>query len=77
MVTTPIGLVSGASATALELNGKIVAAGSSYDSPDSNVVLVRYNPNGSLDTTFGGGKGITTLDFNNSDDIAHGLALDG
>ena len=38
----------------------------------------RYLANGSLDTTFGGGDGISTVDFNLfSDDRANGMVLDG
>src|SRR6266545_3091173 len=55
-VTTPIGA---ANALVLQPDGKLVAAGSNYISP-SDFVLVRYNPNGSLDTSFGVGGKVTT-----------------
>ena len=55
-VTTPIGA---ANALVLQPDGKLVAAGSNYISP-SDFVLVRYNPNGSLDTSFGGDGKVTT-----------------
>src|SRR5262245_19767458 len=42
-------------------DGKIVAVGWTYGS-DEDWALARYNPDGSLDTTFGVG-GMTTLDF--------------
>ena len=59
-------------AMAIQANGKIVMAGAAMKSvagsffPDSDVALVRYNPDGSLDTSFGtGGKVIT--DFGSAD----------
>jgi uncharacterized delta-60 repeat protein len=57
----------GARAIAIQPDGKIVVAGHS-DAPngDSNFALVRYNPDGSVDTTFGDNSifpGTTLLDF--------------
>lgn len=50
-------------------DGKILVAGSSlYHNFD--FALVRYNPNGSLDTSFSGDGKLTT-DFNNSYDVAN------
>lgn len=50
-----------AQALTLQPDGKIVAAGYFYNAPD-NFVIVRYNTNGSLDTTFDGdGKVFTAL----------------
>lgn len=56
-----------ASAVVIQADGKIVAAGRS-DAPngDSNFALIRYNPDGSVDTTFGGNAifpGTTLTDF--------------
>jgi uncharacterized delta-60 repeat protein len=50
-VTTDIG--GGASAVALQADGKIVVAGGGFD-------LVRYNADGTLDSTFGDGGKVTT-----------------
>ena len=64
---------------AIEPSGKIIAAGSSeagFSEGETDFTLVRYNPNGSLDTTFGGGDGISRVDFNNSVDVAKGMTLD-
>ncbi len=47
-----------------------------YAAEPSDFAIIRYNTNGSLDTTFGGGDGISTVDYSNSDDNAHGMALD-
>jgi uncharacterized delta-60 repeat protein len=48
-------------------DGKIVAAGiSSNNDRDQPRAVVRYNRNGSLDRTFGGGDGTVTPDFTGS-----------
>jgi uncharacterized delta-60 repeat protein len=78
IVTTQIGTFAIATSVAIQSDGKVLAAGTSSDTvPMGDFALVRYNPNGSLDTTFGGGDGTTTVDFNNSNDSAGGMALDG
>lgn len=50
IVITPIGSSSGGSSMAIQSDGKIIGAGKSGN---SDLAVVRYNPNGSLDTTFG------------------------
>ena len=56
-VTTPFGPgVASASALVLAPDGRIVAAGRG----GSDFALARYDPNGSLDTTFGDGGKVTT-----------------
>ncbi|MFP3991842.1 hypothetical protein U9R90_31085 [Streptomyces sp. E11-3] len=50
--------------------GKMIAAGSA----NSDFLLVRYNSDGTLDTSFGGGDGIVTTDFNGFSDLAFGFA---
>lgn len=61
-VTTAIGQNSLANALVLQPDGKLVAAGYSYDVSAASEVfaLVRYNPNGTLDTSFGSGGVVTT-----------------
>jgi len=52
-------------AVAVQADGKIVVVGTTYtdnDYSDEDFAIVRYNPNGSLDTTFGV-NGIVTTDF--------------
>ncbi len=73
-VVTPVGTgSSGANALVLQPDGKLVAAGWSV-SGDNDFALVRYNPDGSLDTTFGsGGKVITPVGTGN--DYANALVL--
>jgi uncharacterized delta-60 repeat protein len=60
-VTTSIGRLSFASALVRQPDGKLIVAGESGSS-DSNgkVALVRYNSNGSLDTSFGRGGKVTS-----------------
>ncbi len=134
IVVTPIGAGGFAFSVAIQPDGKIVAAGSSSNGPDGCIAIVRYNSNGSLDTTFdsdgilitsvcgvfvssgpaggsvevetsgklvvasssngdfavarynaegsidttfGGGDGVSTVDFDNTDDVFRGMALDG
>jgi uncharacterized delta-60 repeat protein len=59
IVVTPVSTGPGtdiANSVALQGDGKLLVAGIS----GSDVALVRYNVDGSLDTTFGGGDGIVT-----------------
>ncbi len=63
-----------AAAVAIEPNGKIVVAGSSNDSLNNKFALVRYNQNGSLDTTFGV-KGKVTTSFDNTYDDGNSMAI--
>ena len=60
---------------ALQANGKIVAVGDAARPSASDFALARYNPNGSLDTTFSG-DGKQTTDFGGVD-VANGVALQG
>lgn len=54
---------------AVQPDGKIVAAGTATTAATGNdFALVRYNPNGSIDTTFGAG-GKTTTDFFGQADV--------
>jgi uncharacterized delta-60 repeat protein len=60
-LTTMIGTVSDyASSVIQQTDGKLVAAGSSYNGNNYDFALVRYNANGSLDTTFSGDGKLTT-----------------
>ena len=61
---------------AIQPDGKILVAGRALSSTNgtSDFVVLRYNPDGSLDTSFGiDGKVFT--DFSNSTDYAHAIAL--
>jgi len=54
VVTSVGGSRDGAFSLAIQTDGEIVVAGTSFHNPNSDIAIVRYNPNGSLDTTFGG-----------------------
>lgn len=74
-VTTDIGNADNESfALAIQSDGKIIAAGSSYNGSNEDFALVRYNSNGTLDTTFGT-NGIVTTDFGNTPEVVNGLAV--
>ena len=51
--TTDLGATDEAFAVALQTDGKIIVAGSSRSAAFGHLALVRYNSDGSLDTTFG------------------------
>jgi uncharacterized delta-60 repeat protein len=79
-VTTLIGSGGEATALAVQSDGKLVAAGYSHDATTgNNFTLVRYKPNGSLDTGFGGKApdvpGTVTTDIGGADDDAFAVAL--
>jgi uncharacterized delta-60 repeat protein len=74
------GGIEEATALALQPDGKIVAAGSSFTvpgGPDQAVALARYLPNGALDTTFGGsGNGKVLIDWRSGTiDFANAVAI--
>ena len=56
-VITPFGINSGVIALTIQQNQKIVAAGGSFNGTTVESAMIRYNPDASLDPTFGiGGK---------------------
>ncbi|TMA94304.1 MAG: hypothetical protein E6J70_17450, partial [Deltaproteobacteria bacterium] len=60
-VTTPIGSIDDeAFALVLQPDGKLVAAGYTSSASNTAFALVRYNADGSLDTSFGTGGKVTT-----------------
>ena len=67
-------------ALVLQSDGKIIAAGTDFvdfnpgDMSDTDFALARYNPDGSLDTTFGNGGTVTT-DFLGAEDDAFSVLL--
>src|SRR5947199_876603 len=73
IVTTTFPEGSYAFALALQSDGKIIAAGTVFvdfnpgDMSDTDFALARYNPDGSLDRTFGNGGNGTTDFFGNED----------
>ena len=74
-VTTPANSFDGGSA-ALQKDGKVVVAGTSYAITGDDFAVIRYNPDGTLDTTFNGtGKVTTAVASGNGTDSASALAL--
>lgn len=60
-VTTPMGRLSSASALVRQPDGKLIVGGvSGSNNSNGKIALVRYQPDGSLDTTFGHGGKVTT-----------------
>jgi uncharacterized delta-60 repeat protein len=78
IVTTPIGTVDQAFATAIDGVGRIVVAGSAFaTATKKDFAVARYLPDGSLDSAFGGGDGVVTTNFaTGSVDDAFDVALD-
>jgi uncharacterized delta-60 repeat protein len=76
-VTTDFpGLAAVASSVVVQPDGKIVVAGGAFPlfTFAGDFKIVRYNPNGSLDTSFGNG-GIVTTDFQGQGSYAFSVAL--
>lgn len=75
-ITTDFGTPEAAAyAVAIQVNGKIIVAG--YSEPAglfADFTIVRYDPDGKLDTTFGAGGSVTT-DFTGYSDIASAVAI--
>ncbi|MBI2826658.1 MAG: hypothetical protein HYX69_18450 [Planctomycetia bacterium] len=70
---TPFGASTDeARSVALQSDGKIVAAGYTFDGNDIDFALTRYNTDGTLDTTFDGDGKLTT-DFAGNDDTARSV----
>ncbi|HYC45324.1 MAG TPA: DUF4347 domain-containing protein, partial [Burkholderiales bacterium] len=63
-----------ASAVAVQADGSILVAGESWTGSGHDFVLARYNADGTVDTSFGGGDGHVLVDFG-ADDRATSLAL--
>ena len=75
IVTTTIGdFDDEAFALAIQPDGKLVAAGYSYNGTQYGFALVRYNTDGSLDTTFNT-TGIVTTAIGTTNDVAYGVAI--
>lgn len=74
-VTTDFGDVDYGNAAALQPDGKIIVAGDSVTSNYFDFSLARYNPDGSLDDSFGSGGKVTTDINNHSYDSATSVAI--
>ncbi|MDR4481116.1 MAG: delta-60 repeat domain-containing protein [Nitrospira sp.] len=62
-------------ASVIQPDGKIVAVGYTQTGGTKDIAVARYNADGSLDTSFGGGTGKVTTVIGASDDIAKGVYL--
>lgn len=69
LLTTPFGItIDQAHAVAIQADGRIVAAGSTYDGAQYDFALARYDSTGTVDGTFGtGGKVITDFGLSLTD----------
>ena len=67
-------VVGGVTALAVQPDGKIVAAGNRDNGANTDFALVRYNANGTIDTTFGV-NGIVFTDFGGNYDVVNALAI--
>src|SRR6267154_2786380 len=75
-VTTTVAKDSNADGVAMQSDGKIVVAGNAFiDRNNNDFGVVRYNANGTLDTTFNG-TGKATADFG-AHDLGHTVAVHG
>jgi uncharacterized delta-60 repeat protein len=74
-VTTQIGPANDtADGVAVQRDGRILVAGSSFSGTDYDFAVVRYRKDGSLDPTFGRG-GIVTTDIESTDDEVRAIAV--
>jgi uncharacterized delta-60 repeat protein len=69
-----------ATCSAIDYEDRIVVGGFGWEdcSGGTNFLLCRYNPDGTLDETFGcdGGKISTDIQYDGNDDYAHALVID-
>ncbi|OFZ67241.1 MAG: hypothetical protein A2V79_12495 [Betaproteobacteria bacterium RBG_16_56_24] len=78
-VITAVGPINdNATAVAIQPDGKIVVAGRAHNGVNNDFALLRYNPDGSLDTTFNNtGKVLTAVGPISDDAYAIALQTDG
>lgn len=74
IVVTNIGGVDVATAVVILSDGKIVAGGRSSAGGNDDFALVRYNTNGSVDTSFGT-NGIVTTSFGSANDTINSMFI--
>ncbi|MGF1986717.1 MAG: DUF4347 domain-containing protein [Nostoc sp. ZfuVER08] len=74
VITDLNGNDDGSYSIAVQDNGKILVAGYSNNGTDDDFAIVRYNSDGTLDTTFNT-TGIVTTDFNGSNEAGNSVAI--
>lgn len=76
LVETPAGDGNsvGVQGLSLQADGKLVVAGSTGSTPDSDFALARYDTDGSLDSTFGG-TGVVVTSISSGNDAALALVI--
>jgi uncharacterized delta-60 repeat protein len=75
-VVTDFGALEGAADIAIQADGKLVVVGTGTSTNSFQYfVLARYNANGVLDSSFGGGDGAVATGFSNLIDYASGVAI--
>jgi uncharacterized delta-60 repeat protein len=74
IVTTAVGTFSQGFGVAVDVDGRTVVAGDSFNGANKDLALVRYGADGSLDPAFGSG-GIVTTPVGTAADQARGVAL--
>ncbi len=74
IVTAITANADSAESVAIQADGKILVAGSRNNGLTNNFAVVRYNPDGTLDTTFGG-TGIVTFAFSTSHENAQAIRV--
>ncbi|MEZ5598527.1 MAG: delta-60 repeat domain-containing protein [Pseudomonadales bacterium] len=70
-----MGTSSQARSVLIQDDGKVLVAGSTFDGSQWDFTVVRYNSDGTFDTSFGSGGTVIT-DLAGGDDTAYALALD-
>ncbi|MCU7863397.1 MAG: DUF4347 domain-containing protein, partial [Candidatus Thiodiazotropha sp. (ex Lucinoma borealis)] len=76
IVTTNLGSVfeTGLS-VALQADGKVLVTGNYYNGANIDIALLRYNSDGTLDTSFGGGDGIVTTGIGSNQDYGQSVTI--
>jgi uncharacterized delta-60 repeat protein/uncharacterized repeat protein (TIGR01451 family) len=74
VITDFFGTTNRGGSVSVQGDGHIVMAGTVEVGNQNDFALARYNPDGSLDSTFGAG-GIVTTDFFGTYDVAEGLCI--
>jgi uncharacterized delta-60 repeat protein len=75
IVTASPGADPGLADIAILPNGKIIVAGTTNSNTNADLFLMRYNADGTLDTTFGSTGTVITNDVMNGRETASGLAV--